>query len=252
MEQHYTSVYQTTNYDMFKTIDGNRMVNQLHVDKLKSSMTEKQLITPIITNEKYEIIDGQHRFNAVSDLGLPLYYIVCNGYDLPDVHRLNERSHTWKPKDFLDGYSKFAEKDPRFQDYVVLKQFIEDHKLTPNLGIFLTKGEMNDTEAMVQFKNGYFKVINLESAELFLYQLEDFHPYFSEYYKTSTFLKAFRIFSSSKKYNHDNMVKKLKYMSGYLQNRSTIGQYLELLSDIYNTKLNDKYRIHFKGEREIA
>ena len=64
-------------------------------------------------------------------------------------------------------------------------------------------------------------------------------------------MKAFRIFSESRKYNHENMVKKLEYMSGYLQNRSTIGQYIELLSDIYNTRLNEKNRIHFKGEREI-
>lgn len=254
MEQHqnFTSVYVTTNYDMFKTIDGNRTINQLHADRIAASMEEKQLVTPIIVNENFEIIDGQHRYTGCKEKKKPVYYIICEGYGLADVHRLNEKSHNWKPKDFLDGYSKFAEKDPRFQDYIVLKKFIEEHKLTPNMGIYLTKGELNETEAMINFKNGYFKIADLDSAETFLYQLEDFSTYFPEHYKTSTFLKAFRMFSGSKKYNHDNMIKKLKYMNGYLQNKSTIGQYLELLSGIYNTKLNDKYRIHFKSEREIA
>lgn len=249
--QHYTSVYVTKDYDMFETIDGNRMINQLHVNKLVQSMTDKQLVTPIIVNEKMQIIDGQHRFTAISKLELSIYYTICEGYGLLDVHRLNERSHNWTIKDFLDGYSTFAEKDPAYEDYIILKNFIYDHKITPAMGIFLTKGEMNDFKALTDFKNGYFKIVELSSAELFLHQLEDFHSYFSEQYKTSSFMKAFRIFSSSPKYNHDNMVKKLEYMNGYLESKSSIAQYLDLMSTIYNTRLGDKYRIHFKGEKEL-
>lgn len=252
MSQHHTEVLVTKDYSLFKTIDGNRMINQLHVDKLAESMSEKQLVTPIIVNEKFEIIDGQHRFTAVQLKDLPIYYIVCPGYGLADVHRLNERSNDWKLKDFLEGYSVFAEKDSRFQDYVILKQFIEENKISPAMGIFLTKGDQNEQDATVEFKNGYYRVRELDLAQLFLNRLEDFATHFQERYKTSVFMKAFKIFSSSKKYNHDNMIKKLEYMSGYLMNRSTIGQYVELLCDIYNTRVTERNRIHFKGEREIA
>lgn len=248
----YTDVLMTYDYDMFKTIDGNRMINQLHADKLAESMEEKQLVTPIIVNENYEVIDGQHRFIGQRKKRLPVYYIICKGYGLAEVHRLNERTSDWKLKDFLDGYSIFAKKDPRFQDYVVLKQFVEENKITPAMGIFLTKGDMNEQDATIEFKNGYYKVKELDMAQLFLNHLEDFAVHFQERYKTAVFMKAFKIFSSSRKYNHDNMVKKLEYMSGYLQNRSTIGQYVELLCDIYNTRAIEKNRIHFKGEREIA
>ena len=43
-------------------------------------MTEKLLMCPIIVNENYEIIDGQHRYSASKELGLPIRYIVGEGY----------------------------------------------------------------------------------------------------------------------------------------------------------------------------
>ena len=248
----FTEVFVTHEYDLFKTIDGNRTINRLHADRIADSMSEKQLLTPIIVNEKFEIIDGQHRFTACQDRGFPVYYIVAEGYGLADVHRLNEKSHDWNMKDFLEGYAIFAEKDSRFQDYVTLKNFINEYNITPSMGIFLTKGEMTQEDATVYFKNGSYKVQDLDIAHIFLNRLEDFGTHFQEKYKTSSFMKAFKIFSSSRKYNHDNMVKKLEYMNGYLQSRSTISQYIELLCEIYNTRVNERNRIYFKGEREIA
>ncbi|GMX60618.1 ParB N-terminal domain-containing protein [Paenibacillus elgii] len=247
----YTEVFITKDYDRFNTIDGNRIINELHVKRLIESMQQKQLITPIIVNEKHEIIDGQHRFKAQSSLGLPVYYIVCEGYGLSEVHRLNEKSNNWKANDFLNGYATYAEKEEKFFDYVLLKDFIESNVITPILGIFLTKGELNEQDAMTAFKNGHYKAKNIEAAQLFMDQLEDFSPYFHETYKSTKFIKAYLLFSGSTKYNHDNMIKKLEYMSGYLQPRNQISQYLDILSDIYNTRLSEKSRIHFKGEKEL-
>jgi len=74
-----SQVQTTMDYSMFKPIDGNRNKNELHIARLKTSMALNYLFTVIIVNEKYEIIDGQHRFECIKDLGLPLYYIMCKG-----------------------------------------------------------------------------------------------------------------------------------------------------------------------------
>lgn len=251
IQEKYTEVSVTKNYEKFITIDGNRIINELHVKRLIDSMQQKQLITPIIVNEKYEIIDGQHRFKAQSILGLPVYYIVCEGYGLSEVHRLNEKSNNWKPIDFLNGYGTLAEKEEKYFDYIVLKEFIESNAITPILGISLTKGGLNEQDAMTAFKNGHYKANNIEDVQKFMNLLEDFSSYFQETYKSTKFIKAFLLFSSSSKYSHDNMTKKLEYMSGYLQPRNQISQYLDILGDIYNTRLSEKSRIHFKGEKEI-
>ena len=59
-------VKETKNYSMFTTIGGNRPLNELHLNRLKKSMEEELLISPIIVNEKHEVIDGQHRLRISS------------------------------------------------------------------------------------------------------------------------------------------------------------------------------------------
>ena len=85
----YTNVMKSSNYDMFKTMEGNREINSTNLNQIILSMKEKQLVIPIIVNEKFEIIDGQHRFSACKYLNLPVYFLISNGYDIEDVIRAN-------------------------------------------------------------------------------------------------------------------------------------------------------------------
>jgi hypothetical protein len=108
MVKHSNQVHTTTDYFLFKPIEGNRNKNLIHLSRLKKSLSENYLFTVIIVNEKYEIIDGQHRFECVKELKLPLHYIVCNGYGLNEVHVLNQNSKTWNAEDYLTGVYFFS------------------------------------------------------------------------------------------------------------------------------------------------
>ena len=77
--EHYNDINQTTDYDRFTFIEGNRDICHLHLNRLIQSMQEKCIPVPILVNEKYEIVDGQHRWSAVKHLGLTLYYHVEKG-----------------------------------------------------------------------------------------------------------------------------------------------------------------------------
>ena len=60
-------VYVTTNYAIFKIIPGNRPLKSAHVKRLKESILKHgYLSAPIVTNGKGEIMDGQHRFQALT------------------------------------------------------------------------------------------------------------------------------------------------------------------------------------------
>lgn len=78
-------VHTTKNYYLFKTINGNRDINQLHLTRLSESFKKRHLITIIIVNERFEIIDGQHRFLVSKDLNLPVYYTILKNYGLNEV-----------------------------------------------------------------------------------------------------------------------------------------------------------------------
>ena len=60
----------TREYSIFKTIEGNRNISLLHLNRLRESMLEKHLFTVIVVNENMEIIDGQHRFTISKELQL--------------------------------------------------------------------------------------------------------------------------------------------------------------------------------------
>ena len=120
MVKHSNQVHTTTDYFLFKSIEGNRNKNLLHINRLKKSMSENYLLTIIIVNEKYEIIDGQHRFDVIKELNLPLNYVVCKGYGLTEVHALNQNSKTWNADDYLDGYCRL--KYPHYLKYSEFKE----------------------------------------------------------------------------------------------------------------------------------
>src|SRR5689334_746420 len=98
------AIYQTTDYDQFQLIAGNRSLNKANLKKLTASMKEEHLLIPIIVNEKMEIIDGQHRFVAAKDLNKPVYYIINIGYGLSQVKRANTVGVNWTNEDFLATY----------------------------------------------------------------------------------------------------------------------------------------------------
>lgn len=58
-------LYATTQTKHFKLLAENRPVNEIHVQSLMESFSkDAYLFTLIYVNEKLEIIDGQHRFEA--------------------------------------------------------------------------------------------------------------------------------------------------------------------------------------------
>jgi hypothetical protein len=105
MEQIHSQIYVTKDYDKFEPINGNRSLNQLHINRLKQSIKEEYLETHIIVNANYEIIDGQHRFTVIKELGLPLHYQVIHDYGLNEVHRYNQLVKAWGFMDYIKGYA---------------------------------------------------------------------------------------------------------------------------------------------------
>ena len=158
MVKHSNQVHTTTDYFLFKPIEGNRNKNLLHINRLKKSMAETYLFTVIIVNEKYEIIDGQHRFDVIQELKLPLNYIVCKGYGLNEVHILNQNSKTWTSDDYLDGYCKLG-----YKDYLKYKEFKELYGIGHYECMWLLNGSQLSNPTQVFF-TGDFKIKNYNEA----------------------------------------------------------------------------------------
>ncbi len=91
----------TKNYDMFKAMKGNREINEYFVRKMVKNIREYGLINPIVVNENMEVIDGQHRLEALRILNMPVQYIVNSTvrHDATTVQEINRVQHKWTQLD---------------------------------------------------------------------------------------------------------------------------------------------------------
>lgn len=114
----------TFNYSQFKFASYNRNVDPRHVQQLVNEVKAgHQLLSPVIVNEKMEIIDGQHRLEALKQLKKPVEYIVRPGTTKPDVVSINNSQQKWSVVTWIESYANAGNEDYRF-----FLNFLQDHK----------------------------------------------------------------------------------------------------------------------------
>lgn len=101
-------VVRTSNYGMFRKLDGNRGLNGRHIKIKKSIEANGYIMSPIIINENYQIIDGQGRMEALKMLEMPIDYIVVPGLGIEACIAMNAYSSAWKIQDYVDTYVSFG------------------------------------------------------------------------------------------------------------------------------------------------
>lgn len=234
----FSQVHTTTDYFMFKPIEGNRNKNLLHINRLKKSMSENYLFTVIIVNENYEIIDGQHRFEVISELGLPLHYIICKGYGLKEVHTLNANMKTWNADDYLDGYCQLG-----YKDYIIYKEFKDKYELGHNETMRLLAGDVNGSDQKV-FYSGNFKVKELHKAEKVIEKVLMVEPYYDGVRRRS-FIYAMVSLFNNKNFEFTEFLQKLKLQPTALQHCNTTNNYKILIEEIYNYRRREKINLRY-------
>lgn len=234
-------VHTTTNYLNFKPIDGNRNKNLMHINRLKKSMLENYLFTIITVNENFEIIDGQHRFDVIQELKLPLNYIVCNGYGLNEVHILNANSKTWNADDYLEGYCKMG-----YKDYIEYKKFKDrygfGHVETMTILTDKKSGLANDVSKI--FYNGEFKIKNLFES----YNTADKIQLIGQFYlgyKRRCFVYAMLNLFKNKNFEFTEFLQKLKTQPAALCDCTNTDSYISLIEEIYNYRRREKVNLRF-------
>jgi len=241
MVKHSSQVHTTTDYFLFKSIEGNRNKNLLHINRLKKSMSENYLFTIIIVNEKYEIIDGQHRFDVIQELKLPLNYVVCKGYGLTEVHILNQNSKTWNADDYLDGYCRL-----KYPNYLKYSEFKERYgfghvECMTILGGYTSNPGIDRTKI---FYNGEFEIEDYDNACEIADKIEIIGQYYSGY-KRRSFVYAMLGLFKNKNFEFTELVQKLKTQPTAMVDCTNTQQYISLIEEIYNYRRREKVNLRY-------
>lgn len=231
-------VYTTTDYFLFKTLDGNRKLNQLHLKRLIKSIEERPLFSPIIVNENHQVIDGQHRLEAFKALKLPINYIVINGYGLREVQILNANSKTWNADDFMHGYC-----DLGYKDYITYKEFKEHYNFDHNSCMTLLAGGTSGKNVK-DFYEGNFKINNYELAKDMAEKISLLKDFYAGY-KRRSFILAMSTLLKNENFSFVEFVSKLKLQPTALVDCKDISQYKMLIEEIFNYRRKPKVNLRY-------
>lgn len=231
-------VHTTTDYFLFKPIDGNRNKNVLHLKRLKQSMEQNYLFTVIIVNENYEIIDGQHRFEIIRELELPLNYIVCEGYGLNEVHVLNANSKNWAFDDYLNGYCNLG-----YKDYIIYRDFKNKYGYQHQICQRLLYGQSNGDTSKV-FQAGKFKVNHFSEAVKYAEMIPLVKPYYTGYTRQG-FVLALLTVLKNPNFSFNEFLRKLEIQPTSLKDCAKVQGYIALIEDIYNYHRKEKINLRY-------
>lgn len=152
-------IKRTKYYDMFKFKKENREINQNKVMSLKSKLLENgRQIIPIICNREMEIIDGQHRFEALKELNWEIMYYIDEAVTTNDLISINNTQKNWGMLDYIHFYASSGD-----ETYKKIEKLCREYDELPLKAILAAVGAKYIKERRV--KAGELQFSDEEFAE---------------------------------------------------------------------------------------
>lgn len=236
--QEVNKVYKTSDLSIFKSLDGNRDVIQSHLKRLSVSMSKNRLFSPIIVNEKYEVIDGQHRLMAAKINNTEIEYIIVKGYGLKEVQILNANSKNWSSDDYMNGYC-----DLNNINYIKYRDFKNKYGFGHSECQALLSG-VTSTSLQPIFNSGEFKIKDLKLAIDNAEKIQMISEFY-EGYKRRSFVLSLMYLFKNKDFIFTQFIQKLKIQPTALVDCTSSSSYLLLLEEIYNYKSRNKVNLRY-------
>jgi hypothetical protein len=250
------TVYSSKDYEKFKIIEGNRIANPKHVNRLYQSIMDNGLLcNPIIVNKKYEIIDGQHRFLAAKKADIKIFYIMLDDYNLSDVHTLNLNQKNWTKKDFMDGFA-----DMGLESYIKLKAFCEknsDFTFTDCIALCSNKSTANSSSISHKnrldnkaynmsevFEEGTWIGKDFDLAQKWAENIRETKKHFSGYNK-SVFVGTMIIMLQNDSFEITEFLNKLSIQPKVLYDCANREQCKLMIENIYNYRRREKISLRY-------
>jgi len=223
-------VYRTMNYERFSILQGNRSLNPLHLDRLKTAIANMDLTesNPILVNDSFQIIDGQHRFEVCKILKKPIYYLLKKGFGIREVQMLNANMKNWRLEDYMDGYCDMGK-----EEYLYLRSFLAQHKL----GMMNSVAILSSTggQKSVSIMDGTMTLPNKSRGETIAKWVEQFEPLYAGC-RRKAFINALIKIHSNRQFEFSQLMSKLSFQQTKLVDCTDMKGYLVLLEEIYNYK----------------
>lgn len=244
----------TDDYGKFKFIKGNRKIIESHVNSLMRAMKKNDLFTPIVVNDKLEVLDGQHRLEARKRLGFIVPYITVRDVGLEHIQELNCNQKGWVVNDYTDSYIELGKKD-----YEVYKWFRQKFGFSHSVSLTLLCDEYDNYSTSgvdnakhrslsAEFKQGDFKVGNLEKAKATAEAILKFKVHYKGVNRRA-FVAAMLFLLTRKNFDIDYFYKKLENNPIYIKDVITADNYVDQIEELYNYKKQQKVTLKYSDPK---
>lgn len=225
-------VYKTDDLGKFNFHPKNRKVNPAHVDKLSASIAKNNLLDdqPILVNEHFDIIDGQHRLKAAMTLSAAISYILKEGLTVEDAITLNINTKNWTYRDYLKYWI-----DQGNEHYIYFKQFMRKYGLSYSISVgILGLGQATNGNRLTDiFNEGKFIPKEKEYAEDIGDKILEMMEYGS-FANDRSFVLAFDEVMRMDEYDHPTFMKKLEMAPDRFTKCSNKENYFRMIEDVIN------------------
>ena len=242
MSEYGYKILKTTNYNIFKRLEGNRPVPEQRVKKIISSIKKVgYVISPVIVNENYEVIDGQGRVEALKRLGLPVFYIVDPGKGIDECIAMNINQTNWTMLDYIKSHAETG--NVSYQNILTLiERYGEYFKL--KVILYAVNGKIE--QAGLDLKEGRLVCTDdtFAKADRRLSWLMNFiSPLKGIQGHVEYYLQAMLFCYEDPEVDNERLIQKITMLQANLKPVTQIQQAFEYIEDAYNNRSRNKVYI---------
>lgn len=236
------SVQCTTDYSRFKFRKDNREIIPGNLRQIEKSILSQNLLPakPILVNQDFEVIDGQHRLLVAKKLKLPIYFVVSSDLHDSTLIDLNRAQRQWTMQNYMDFHVANGN-----EEYIKLKKFWEFSELQFHQVLALFDVICRRSKQENPFTAGQF---HFPEDQFFYYELVKKVKIFIEYVKTlpitpksfinsKSFFRAIRIFLTRDDIDFDRFMKKMQRYWTKLRPEGSKEDYVNFFEKVYNMGL---------------
>ena len=246
----------TTDYGMFKRLEGNREVTKKRSAKIQKSIKKVGYIpVPIVVNEHMQIIDGQGRAEAAKALGLPIYYMIVPGLGLAHCVLMNITSTSWTTIDYVSSYAEIG--NDNYKRLLELK--MSHNELPISVVTCAATGVIATTNPSIKTGTLILSEEMADSVDAMLAYVELFVPVCKEHKDTignpTSIYNALCFCYQHDEIDNDRMLDAFTRYWHLARSTSKVADVLGFLEDMYNRKrkkgkvyITTEYRKYMDGK----
>jgi len=231
-------IWISTQYEKFVLSEFNR--DPSHYKKVKESIEANDYTQyqPILVNKQMEIVDGQNRYLACKELGLPIHFIVSEDIHIYAAADINRAAKNWNAMDYARHYAKRGK-----DSYIMLLDLCAKYDQRISVVGAFGKISKNARSHSHNIKQGSFEFREDIDIDDFFTHMAIFENYY-DFAKKEKFVKAMLKLYMHPNYVHEKMTTKLKLNSGIVREQSKVGDMVNELVKLYNFHTRTG-KIHF-------